>query len=129
MNVIIFRALPIATALALLVGVHGAELLSTAAEIHARSGGHDCGCADECGCRGPVKGCNCSSQGTSIKARCGCGCSEPMHRGGATTWESVLTGSCSVGAPILDWSFLSLGSDIHAWRLAFEHEHPPRYAS
>lgn len=128
MNVVISRALPVAISLALIVGVHGTEILATA-QPSPQTGCHDCGCASECSCRGPVKGCACNSKGPSIKTNCNCGCSGTIHLGGISSWESVFAGTCGLNRPLLVWSTPPGLGDSEAWRLAFEHEHPPRLLS
>jgi len=128
MNALIFRALPVAISLALIIGVHGAELC-TAAGMRAETGCHDCGCASECSCKGSAKGGVCSQKGVSLKTACACGCSEPMHMGAMSSWKSVPAQGCSAIAPELIWWAAPVASQSQSWRLAYEHKHPPRFSS
>lgn len=128
MNAVIFRVLLIAISLALIVSVHGGELCAAAA-IQADSGCHDCGCASECSCKGPAMSCACSKNGVSLKSICGCGCSDPKHIGIASPWKSFPAQTCAVIAPELIWSSAPRVGESQSWRLAYEHEHPPRTPS
>ena len=125
MKVVFLRAVPVALALALMVNVHGTEFL-TAIEFQPKTGCRDCACSKDCGCRGPVKSCNCSSEGLDLKARCGCGCSDSTHMTASFSWESVLAQPCAVGKPHLTWSSTTGPGDPQSWRLAHELDHPPR---
>jgi len=128
MNAAIFRTLLVATSLALIVGVHGGELCA-AAGMQAEKGCHDCGCAEECSCKGPATGCSCSKKGVSLKTACGCGCAEPMHMGAMSSWKSFPAQDCAVIAPELIWSSTPSAGESQSWHLAHEHEHPPRSSS
>ncbi len=128
MHVYAFRVSQFVFSLALILGVHGAEFRSAAA-LRTATGCHDCGCATECSCRGPVKGCACGQKGTSLKTTCGCGCSKTMHMGATSFWESILCGACTVGAPDPIWTPTPGLGESHSWRLAYEYEHPPRASS
>jgi len=125
MKAVVVRTLTFALALVLFTGAHGAELVLKST-TPGSSDSHDCGCSDECACRGPVQGCNCSKTGVSLKAVCGCGCSDDLHAIGGLTWKSLLTHRCRLRAPILIWTPLFDQTLSQAWRLAFEHTHPPR---
>lgn len=128
MNGFIYRTLTVVFALLLVASAHGVELAS-AATAPARSDCHDCGCASECACRGPAKGCNCGSEGLTVKNACGCGCSDGMHMVGGPSWKSLVARSCGMGAPNVIWTATEALGDGQAWRLAHEHEHPPRLLS
>ena len=123
MRVIIDKMLPIALAIVFLAGVHGSEAL-VAAQPQPDCG--DCGCSTECECRGPDNGCGCDRRELTIKARCGCGGSGRQHDGVASSWHTVLALACSMGAPLLMCSPAPNLGDPQAWRLPYEHEHPPR---
>lgn len=127
MKVTLSRALLVAFVLAFVAGVHGSEVL-TAAQQQPQSGCHDCGCDASCACQGATS-CDCSSDGPTIKARCGCGCSDPVHRGGTTTWEGLFARSRPLVSPHLMWSPAPNLGDSQAWRLPYEHKHPPRALS
>ena len=116
----------VALAIVFLAGVHGTEL---ALVVDGPPGGHKCGCATDCACRGPDHGCGCSRAGPSIKGRCGCGGSEQNHQGTAPSWDTVLAPACSLGAPLLVWSAVPARGDSQAWRLPYEHERPPESLS
>ncbi len=125
MNVVNSRALPVALALMLIVSVHGVDYLA-ASQMQPRSSCNSCDCTRECGCRGPVKTCGCGSKGLSIKARCRCGCSDQIHLTAASSWKSTLAPARPVVGPDLGWSHApGLGTPL-SWRLAYEHDHPPR---
>jgi hypothetical protein len=128
MKAVVVNTLTVALALALFASAHGAELVSTAMNP-ARSDHHDCGCSDGCSCRGPVKGCNCSTEGAGLKTSCGCGCSDGLHAIGGSTWKSLLARSCDLRAPTMIWTPAHDRADAQAWRLAYEHKHPPRALS
>ena len=115
--------LPVALAIVFLVGLHGTEALMAA---QAQLSSHDCGCSTDCACRGPDNGCDCSRPEFTIKARCGCGGSGPQHGGIAPPWHTELAPGCSMGAPFIMWSSTPNLGDPKAWRLPYEHEHPPR---
>jgi len=123
MRIIIDKVLPVALSIVFLAGVHGAEVLMAA---QAQADSHQCECSTDCACRGPDNGCSCSRPEVSMKARCGCGGSGPQHEGMAPSWHTVLAPSCSMGAPLLIWSPTPDLGDSQAWRLPYEHEHPPR---
>jgi len=125
MNVAVVRTLILALALVIISSANGAELVLTATSP-APSGAHDCGCSDGCACKGPAQGCNCSKKGVSLKTVCDCGCSGNLHAIGGSTCKSLLARSCDLGAPLLISSPLSDVARPQAWRLAFEHRHPPR---
>ena len=131
MCVFVFRALSLVFTLALIFCVHGAELSAAAGMqgMQNENGCHDCGCASDCSCKGPAKGCACSQQGVSLKTACGCGCSEPMHMGAASSWKSVPAQGGSTIVPELIWSSLPVADQSQSWRLAYEHKHPPRLSS
>ena len=125
MKVFVVRTLNIALALVVLSSAHGAELVLTATTPPA-TGNHDCGCSDGCACKGPAKGCNCSRKGGTLKSVCNCGCSGNVHAIGGSTCKSLLARSCDLGAPLLISAPLSDSARPQAWRLVFEHRHPPR---
>ncbi len=123
MRVIIDRVLPVALAIVFLAGVHGTEVVMAALP---QPDSHDCGCSTECACRGPDNGCGCYSQELTMEARCGCGASGPQHEGMAPSWDTEFAPACSMGAPLLISSAAPDPGDPQAWRLPYEHEHPPR---
>ena len=123
MNVIIEKAMPVAFAIVLLTCVHGTEVVAAA---QPEPGSHECGCSTECVCRVADRGCGCSGQGLTMKARCGCGGSESHQEGTAPSWETVFAQASPAGAPQLEWSPAPDMGDPLAWRLPFEHEHPPK---
>lgn len=128
MNVVNSRTLPVALALMLIVSVHGVEYVA-ASRSQPKSGCADCQCTKECGCRGPVKSCGCGSKNPSLKANCKCGCSEPVHIDAASSCKSTLAPAHPVVGPHLTWSLApEIGTPL-SWRLAHEHEHPPRAPS
>jgi hypothetical protein len=106
-----------------LAGVHGTEVLMS---VQAGAGGQGCGCSTECSCRTPDQGCGCSRSEASMKARCGCGGTAPLHDGISSSWDTVFAQAWPLEAPRLKWSPAPVRGDVLAWRLAFEHEHPPR---
>ncbi len=128
MNVVNSWTLPVALALMLIVSVHGVEYVA-AAQMQPSSGCNDCDCTKECGCRGPVKSCGCGSKGLSVKARCQCGCSEQIHINVASSSKSTLVPTSPVVGPYLTWSFTPEFGTPLSWRLAFEHDHPPKILS
>ena len=122
---ILVRALNVAVALVVLSTAHGGEFV-LAVTTPAPAGSHDCGCSDGCACKGPSKGCNCSKKGVTLKNACGCGCSGNLHVMGGSAPKSLLACTCDLGAPVMIWTPLPDMARPQAWRLAFEHRHPPR---
>ena len=117
------NALPLVLSIVFAVGVHGAELLTVA---QARTDSQKCGCAADCACRGADQGCSCSKPALSITARCGCGGSEPRHEISTPSWDIVFSEGCRVAGPLLALRAAPGSGVPRAWRLAHEHEHPPR---
>jgi hypothetical protein len=128
MNPAIARALIVACTLTYIAGVHGTELLA-AATTPTVSHSRDCGCVDGCSCRGPSKGGCCPGTVESLTTSCGCGCGGTDHTAVGSTWEGLLTPTGGLGAPDLFWRPADLPDNPHSWRLAYEHEHPPRFLS
>jgi hypothetical protein len=121
----IARALIVACALTYIAGVHCIELLS-AAMTPTASHSRDCGCVDGCSCREPTTGGCCPDTVESLKTLCGCGCGGSVHVTGGSSWEGLLTPSGGLGFPEPFGQPPARAADPPSWRLAFEHEHPPR---
>ena len=126
MNVIVHRTLSVAFALAFIVNAHAAEALAMAEIVGASSGPHECGCSSGCACRSTDK--DESRDRSAIRGRCSCGCSDPLHLEGPST-ETIYTAFWLLSEPLLAWIPVETLGDSPVWRLAFEHEHPPRVAA
>ena len=123
MRIIIDKFMPVALATMALIAVHGSEAMVA---VRYQPDAHDCGCSIECACRGPSQDCSCSRSDLTMNSRCGCGGPGPHQAGAASSWKTVFTSACSVGAPHLSWPLEPDMGDPQEWHLPYEHEHPPR---
>lgn len=123
MNRLVDSFLPIALAITFVTVVHGTEVANA---VQFVPDDHSCECAKDCACRGPDAGCGCSRPELTMKGRCGCGGSQPEHEGTTPSWDVEFALRCSYVAPLLIQQSPPVPGIPRAWRLAFEHEHPPR---